>query len=161
MPFHFIPVAVCNLAQAEPELNQFLRTHRVVAVEKQWIERGENSHWLFAIEYLDAPTKTASESRPAGDGAAVDWRKILTDDQFEIYSRLRALRKEISLADSTPVYMIFTNEQLAAMVRQRVTSKEAMKQVDRVGQTRIDKYGDRFVELLQSSFAGQQDEAKT
>jgi superfamily II DNA helicase RecQ len=137
---------VCNLAQAEPELNQFLRTHRVVAVEKQWIERGENSYWLFAVEYLDAPAKPANESRPAGDGAAVDWRKALTDEQFEVFSRLRTLRKEISLAESTPVYMVFTNEQLAAMVRQRVTSKEALKQVDRVGQARIDK-----VQLAESS----------
>ena len=36
---------VKNLAAAEAEMNAFLRSHRVLAVKKEFVSDGENSFW--------------------------------------------------------------------------------------------------------------------
>ena len=50
---------VKNLAAAEAEMNAFLRSHRVLAVKKEFVGDGENSFWTFCVEYL--------ESAPGGE----------------------------------------------------------------------------------------------
>src|ERR1035441_9832122 len=52
---------VKNLSAAEAEMNAFLRSHRVLAVRKEFVSDGENSFWTFCVEYL--------ESAPGGAGA--------------------------------------------------------------------------------------------
>ena len=51
-------VPVKNLSVSEAEMNVFLRSHRVLAVRKEFVSDGENSFWSFCVEYL--------ESAPAG-----------------------------------------------------------------------------------------------
>ena len=38
---------VKNLSAAEAEMNAFLRSHRVLAVKKEFVSDGENSFWTF------------------------------------------------------------------------------------------------------------------
>ena len=45
---------VKNLAEAEGEMNGFLRSHRVLAVKKEFVADGENSFWTFCVEYLES-----------------------------------------------------------------------------------------------------------
>jgi len=43
---------VKNLAAAEVEMNVFLRSHRVLAVKKEFVAEGGNSFWTFCVEHL-------------------------------------------------------------------------------------------------------------
>ena len=43
------------------------------------------------------------------------------------------------------VYNIFTNEQLAAMVTKNVDTKAALLALEGVGETRVRKYGEKFL----------------
>lgn len=43
MKLHFVSVPVYDSAQAEAELNQFLATHRVIAMDRQLIPDGPGS----------------------------------------------------------------------------------------------------------------------
>jgi hypothetical protein len=45
---------VKNLNAAEAEMNAFLRSHRVLAVKKEFVADGENSFWTFCVEYLES-----------------------------------------------------------------------------------------------------------
>ena len=56
--FFWIPAAHPNPAQ--DELNAFVRAHRVVAVEKQFVGDGANSAWAVAVEVVDAAAPSAS-----------------------------------------------------------------------------------------------------
>jgi superfamily II DNA helicase RecQ len=46
------------------------------------------------------------------------------------------------------VYVVFSNEQLAEMVRQRVASKAQLNQIEGVGEARVLKYGEGVLERL-------------
>ena len=58
--------------------------------------------------------------------AKVDYKTVLNERDFAAFAELRNLRKELSEKEGVPPYALFTNEQLAAMVTQQVSSKEAM-----------------------------------
>ena len=81
---------VKNLDAAEGEMNGFLRSHRVLAVKKEFVADGENSFWTFCVEYLDS---TAGAATWPGKGPKVDYKEVLKPEEFEVFSRLREWRK--------------------------------------------------------------------
>jgi superfamily II DNA helicase RecQ len=85
-------------------------------------------------------------------GRGKDYKEILSPDDFAVFAKLRELRKEMAQAEAVPVYTIFTNEQLAQMVQDRCGSKADLEKVAGVGDARIEKYGPRFLGLLQDQW---------
>ena len=78
----------------------------------------------------------------------MDYRELLKPEEFEVFSTLRDWRKEVAEKEGVPVYTIFTNEQLADMVRRRVSSKTQLKEIDGVGDGRLEKYADAVLGRL-------------
>ena len=54
----------------------------------------------------------------------------------------------IAEREGVPPYALFNNDQLAAMVRTKVRTKEDMGRIDGVGPGRIEKYAESFLEVL-------------
>jgi superfamily II DNA helicase RecQ len=131
-------------ANGTEELNRFLRSHRVLAVERRLVEDGANSCWTFCVEYLDA----GAGATPFRAEGRVDYKEVLAPEQFARFSRLRELRKALADQEAVPPYAIFTNEQLAALVRLERATKQAMATVPGIGEAKVAKYGDRFLAAL-------------
>lgn len=138
---------VKNLSAPEAEMNAFLRAHRVLAVKKEFVADGENSFWTFCVEYL--------ESAPGATGGVglsgkpkVDYKEVLKPEEFEVFSRLREWRKSVAEKEGVPVYVIFSNEQLADLVKKRVSTKAGMKETEGVGEARVEKYGAAVLERM-------------
>lgn len=154
MRMHFVSVPVFDGAPAEAELNQFLATHRVLAIERQLVVDGMRSTWAICVSHVEGPASSgASPSSPPGDpgkrrAAAVDYRDLLPDDEFQVFVKLRTLRKLLADREGVPAYALFTNEQLAAMVQGQVRSITDLAKLDGVGKARIEKYGAAFVGVL-------------
>jgi superfamily II DNA helicase RecQ len=154
MPFKLFTVPVSNGADAERELNGFLAAHRVLTVDRRLVEHGLSSFWSFCVDYLapGAERASAASSRPPGAKPKVDYREVLKPDEFAVYARLRDLRKTISLEEAVPVYLIFSNEQLAQMVQSRARSKADLETIAGVGNARVEKNGPRFLEVLMAAW---------
>ena len=56
----------------------------------------------------------------------IDYRELLDDHDFAIFSRLRDLRNRLAKNEGLAPYLVFNNEQLAKMVQGKVTSKAAL-----------------------------------
>jgi superfamily II DNA helicase RecQ len=84
----------------------------------------------------------------SGGGPKVDYKEVLSSEDFAVFAKLRDLRKVISEKEAVPAYSIFTNEQLAAMVTGKVDTLAAMGTIPGVGAARIDKYGAAFLAAL-------------
>ena len=160
MKHTFFKVPVSDPVNMEAELNAFVSQHRIAHIDRYFVADGENSFWSICLTWLE------------GDGALVDnlpkrknkidYREVLNETDFALYAKLRDLRKTIAEQEATPVYNIFTNEQLAAIVQQRIVTKSALLAVDGIGQTRVDKYGNIFMDTLKSGFQpSNPNEAKT
>jgi len=138
-------VPVLDPLPAEEELNGFLSSHRVDAVDKQLVQLGQNAWWSFVVTYLDGHRDQTGSGpkRPS-----VDYKEVLNENDFSRYAKLRELRNTLAKQEGRPAYAIFTNEQLARLVTEQVTSKEAMAAIDGIGEARIERYADAFLSLL-------------
>ena len=96
------------------------------------------------MSYIEGEGRPGPEKRQK----RVDYREVLSAEEFALFSKLRELRKELAEQEGVPVYAVFTNDHLADMVRQRVVSLETLQSINGVGQARLEKYGEAFVRIL-------------
>jgi hypothetical protein len=88
------------------EVNSFLRSHRIVNIEKKLIDSERGTGWVFLVEYANTDGKS-----PSGSSAQrIDYREILSPGEYALYDKLRSLRKELSDKAGIPVYAVFTND---------------------------------------------------
>ena len=147
MKCKFFKVSALNPMDDEQLFNQFCHQHRIVNTEKHFVANGDTSFWSLCVSYLESAEPVSSKK------TTVDYKEVLSEEDFAIFAELRELRKNIANAEAIPVYAIFTNQQLAAMVENRVLSKSAMQTIEGIGQGRINKYADAFINLLKVQFA--------
>jgi len=149
MALQFFTISVQDEGAASEQLNQFLRAHKVVDVDRRFVDNGANSFWTVCVKYLDGEGRAQATPK-----SKIDYREVLNEKDFAVFSRIRALRKELSDKEKVPPYALFSNEQLAQMVRRRVTTEAALREIDGVGDARVKKYGQAFLKVLQESMAG-------
>lgn len=150
MPFAFFQIPADASFELAAPLNAFLRRHRVVRVNREWSATGQGSHWAFCVEYLDGPA-TAGTDTPM---AKVDYKELLPPEQFEVFARLRSLRKTLSERDGQPVFAIFTNAQLAEIAQRGCQTLAELKTIAGIGEARITKYGAEVLSALAASGGG-------
>ncbi len=129
----FLPLA--EDGEAQDTLNAFLRSKRVLSVERVFAQTG----WAFCVEWLEGG-RDAARNPPK-----VDYREALNPKDFEVFSRLRNKRKELAERDGVQVYTVMTNEQLAEMIRLGATGLEDLRKIEGIGDVRIAKYGAAFL----------------
>ena len=129
------------------ELNNFLKSRRIINVEKRLIDGERGTGWVFLVEYSDndgaKPSYTMS--------AKVDWRDVLNPSQFAGYDLLRKKRKEIGERTKIPLYGILSNEQLALMAQNPPKTKEEFIKIKGVSEQKYRQFGEEFLETVMSA----------
>jgi superfamily II DNA helicase RecQ len=147
MKFAFFTVPVFHSDYATSELNRFLADHRIQDIQQKLIDNGSNSFWTFSIKYGE---RDSSGTESSSSKSRIDYRDVLDDDDFEVFAQLRDLRKQISDETGVPLYGIFSNAQLAEMARRRPASAAELGEIKKVGKSRVERFGERFLTLLSS-----------
>jgi len=125
------------------ELNRFLSSHRVVSVQQHWAPTPSGALLAFVVRTTPGDDKT----KPSPN-RKIDYKTELTPEQFVVFSRLRDERKAMAEREGVPVYTIFTNEQLAEMVRRPIQTLSDLGRITGIGPARLEKHGTRLLELL-------------
>ena len=94
----------------------------------------------------------ASSYRAAGTRRPAP-AKVHIDDEpnGELFERLRALRKSIADAERVPAYIVFSDAVLRAMAAAVPTTERELLAISGVGPVKLERYGDRFLELLRAT----------
>ena len=78
-------------------------------------------------------------------------KKTSSKSQNEtIFTMLKALRTNLAKAEHVPAYMIFSNATLVDMAQRKPRTKKQMLQVNGVGERKLEKYGDAFLEAIRT-----------
>jgi superfamily II DNA helicase RecQ len=75
---------------------------------------------------------------------------VLNPVEYALYDKLRNLRKQIAEKAGIPVYAVFTNDQLANMVKKPPKTAKDLLSITGVGEARVKQYGESFVNLFMS-----------
>jgi superfamily II DNA helicase RecQ len=161
---HCFAVPALHPEPAQTELNEFLARERVLAVRREFIADGANSAWVFCVELVSGPGPLPAALRAAGSRAAdapqsrpradaVDYKLLLSEPDFALFAALRSLRKQLAQAEGVPVYAVFSNEQLAAIVTRQAQTRAALGEIEGIGPARLDKYAGPVLACLQAQRA--------
>tara|TARA_E500000331_G_scaffold357978_1_gene422004 strand:+ start:4938 stop:6731 length:1794 start_codon:yes stop_codon:yes gene_type:complete len=99
------------------------------------ILRGEET---ISLSRTVAPVKTRRRSATPED----------LDYDEHLYEQLRALRTELSEEEGIPPYVIFHDRSLKEMAAMKPDSLSAMLDISGVGQSKLTRYGERFLHVL-------------
>lgn len=146
MKYRFFSIPAMMPDAMQDDMNRFCAAHRVISIEKQFVQDGERSYWAVCVSYVE---KQAGPLSPRKGN--VDYREVLSAADFALFAKLRDLRKRLAEREGVPAYALFTNEQLAQMAQQRMTTKADLAALDGVGPARLEKYGEAFLNLLLSA----------
>ena len=128
--------------QSEEALNIFLRTQRVISVRTEFVS-GVSPCWCVLVEYVHGQEPLSSKS-----ANKIDYMKVLPPDEFAVFSKLRELRKELAAKDSVPPFVVYTDEQLAAIVKAKPVTIEQLVAVQGVGHAKAEKYGEATLKTI-------------
>jgi superfamily II DNA helicase RecQ len=161
MEYHFFAIPALDPRPAQDELNRVCSGRRVVSVDRQFVAAGAESFWAVCVSIAPGDGPLPDElkvperrSGARGNGAAptrVDYKEVLSETDFAVFAELRTWRKEAAERDGVPVYSVFTNEQLAAMVRRRPDTLTALGEIEGIGPSRLDRYGPTVLERLRGA----------
>ena len=141
MQFKTFMLPASGSEQTEENLNVFLRTHRIVSVRSEFVS-GETPAWCVLVEYV---VQNEPNAKQAGK---VDYMKVLAPDEFAVFSRLREIRKELAAKDGVPPFVVFTDEQLAAIVKQKPSNIGQFTAIQGIGQAKAEKYWNEVEKVL-------------
>ena len=149
--FFLIPAKDSSLA--EEEFNKFLRSVRVLNINREFSPSEKSPMWCFAVEYLPGASDR-SANNDKGSRRRVDYREVLSPEEFALFAKLRDWRKVTAAKESVPVYALFTNDQLAKIAANRITSKSGLLELEGVGEAKITKYSEEVFEIVKKDNQG-------
>ena len=101
-----------------------------------------------------AKPKPGEKRRPRGDRRASrpePSELVASPADARLLERLRALRTSIAREEQVPAYVVFADRTLLEIAVRRPKSPYALGEIRGVGPMKIDKYGERFLELVRTS----------
>lgn len=130
-------------ANAESDLNGFLRSHRVVSVAKTY----DGGSWRFCVEWLDE-SRVDSGGRGFRYAERIDYMKVLPPKIFAVFAKLRDKRKALAQNAGVPPFTVATDAQLAEMAKIPEPSLSSIGKIDGIGESRLKSYGEAFLSVL-------------
>ncbi len=149
MQIKIFNVPLTDVGESLAEINRFLSGNKVLEVEQRFFQNEKGGCWSFCVRYLPS----VNVFQPAVK-EKVDYKQVLTESEFAVFSRLREIRKQIASADAVPAYAVFTDEELAGISRlpiNNVETEHALNQLSSVkgiGEKKVEKYGKQLIEML-------------
>ena len=109
-----------------------------------------DDNWNFEIKIPKEVEKEKEERKiqtkkrkKAGAVAA------LAEEDTELFEALRVLRRIIASEQKIPPYMVFSDKTLVHMSTMKPSNDEEMLEVNGVGEHKLQKYGERFLNEIQ------------
>jgi len=142
MQYKIFTIPVTDDGSAIEEMNRFLRSHKVLEAEQQLISTKNGAQWHFCIKYL----ANALPDNKSQVSSKVDYKEVLDEKTFAVFSILREIRKKIAEKEGMPVYAIFTNEELASIASLEEIVPETIKSVKGIGEKKVERFGKKLIE---------------
>ena len=160
MQYKTFTISQFNSDSSEIELNSFLRTNKIISVEKSF-SNTPHPTWYFLVEYIENQNQQSVTGTITSRKNKIDYMQILSAQEFAVFSKLRDFRKKQAKEEQVPPYVIFTDAELASLVKAKITEVEQLKEVKDVKIQKIEKYGTELLKILTSHQEEEKSDEKT
>lgn len=139
-------IPISDAGESAEEMNRFLRSHKVMEISHQLVNNEHGAMWCFCVKYIESVVFS-----PAAhfSGNKIDYKQALSPEVFQIFSRLRELRKVIAFEENIPAYAVFTDEELASLAKLPEITVQSMRSVKGVGDKKVERFAEKIITGLQ------------
>lgn len=130
--------------QLEEELNKFLRSHRILQLERHYVSE-QGGYWAMLVEYADGDP--VAEAPPQGRRDRKDPTDGMTEEEKMRFNVYRDVRKVLAQQRAIPPYLVFTNDELAILSRLPELNAETVKGLKGIAPQRMKDYIANFYNL--------------
>ncbi|MBP2635714.1 MAG: recQ [Firmicutes bacterium] len=129
-----------------------LMAGRTVPDIKTLVQRLVATGYLRLTESEYPVVKLETEAYLVLRSEARVWQKVFTERQpvqdDSLFELLRQCRKRISEREGVPPFVVFADTTLKEMSQQRPTDFDALRQIKGIGELKLHKYGDEFLQVI-------------
>lgn len=143
MQIQLFHIPITDTGELLAELNRFLAGHKVLEVEQRFFQNEKGGWWSFCVRHISG----TSGSAQGVSRAKTDYKQVLGESVFAVFSRLREIRKTLATDDGVPAYAVFTDEELAGISRLAELTESGMKSVTGIGEKKIERYGKQMIAM--------------
>lgn len=121
-------------------VREFLKDKELISFKEYFFVRNDIPYLTFVLSYFphraeaDPKLSTKEKKQEA-------WRENLSEADMGMFNLLRDWRSQKSKKEGVPPYILFTNQQLADIVKKRPQSLAELTQIDGIGNGKSQKYG--------------------
>ena len=141
MQIKLFTIPVGDGGVAEQELNTFLKANKVLEVENRLVSNDHGACWCFCVRYAESslphPSGADHKTRP-------DYRKMLDEPTFNKFSALREKRKKAAIDEGVSAFIIFTDEELAALAKLDEVTEKNMLAIKGIGEKKVERFARYF-----------------
>jgi superfamily II DNA helicase RecQ len=125
------------------EMNRFLSSKKIIRTREKLVKNGSDGmFWSFTIRYIDdinTPERERLQQK-------VDYKTLLSDEEFSRFSVMRVIRKKVAGEDGVPPYAVFTDWELSELSKSENLTMETMREIKGIGEKKLEKYGQFFLQ---------------
>ncbi len=155
MQIKIFTIPVISGEQLNDELNKFLRSQKIVEIDKQMVVQKECAYWTFCVTYLPVTQLPGVENGERRE--KVDYKRVLDESTFEVFSKLRTIRKQLADREAIPAYAVFTDAELAEIAKIENPDASKIRKIQGIGERKIEKYGAEMCAILANETSGLSD----
>lgn len=144
MQIQIFNVPLTDAGESMADMNRFLAGHKVLEVEQRFFQNEKGGCWSFCVRYLPTTANFQAASKEK-----VDYKQVLSEAEFAVFSKLREIRKQIATHEAIPAYAVFTDEELAGIAKLPIIEENKLKTIKGIGEKKVAKYGKQFVEMFE------------
>lgn len=134
------------------DVNKFLRSNRVLDIKKELVNSNSGVYWAICVTYLPNPINSIEKSNETNvvRKEKIDYKNLLTDVEFERFTELRKIRKQLASDDAVPPYAIFTDAELAEIAKFEFVTPNSISKIPGIGKRKVEKYGESLCDTFNS-----------
>lgn len=127
-------------------LNRFLRSVKVLEIKKDFVKVDDGAYWAICVTYIPSSNY---DSKYSFSKEKVDYKEVLSESQFERFSVLRKIRKQLADEDAVPAFAVFTDAELSEISKMPILNLDGIKHIKGIGIKKVEKYGVELCKRLE------------
>jgi ATP-dependent DNA helicase RecQ len=103
------------------------------------------------IETITKELETVDTKEPISKNRqSISHKAIIEPENSALYDELSSLRRQISSDEGIPPYMVMHDKTLIEMCKTLPLDFDSLLAISGIGSRKIDKYGNKFIEIIKS-----------
>lgn len=125
------------------DVNKFLRSHRILQVDR--IFSAEGGYWSLLVTYQEQGATASSGGSDVHRKQKVDYREVLSPEAYARFEYMRGIRGDLARKEGVAAFLIFSDRELAKIAELDEVTADALNSIQGIDDKKRQKYGEFFL----------------